>query len=153
MTLSVIHFLNWFYSLSLKMLPLICFRKLFFFFENTSQLDPTRNPIDPFKNELFWPTTHLTYKSDWLDPIRLFARSKINILVTLDFEISLISTLMITWLVSRESGLSLSRDNRSCAPLWRENFSSFLECQACSVKTKFLNLLCSLYVSTLIETR
>ena len=47
--------------------------------KNTDQLDPTRNPtqpttcltrnpIDPFKNDPFWPATRLTRKPDWPDP-------------------------------------------------------------------------------------
>ena len=37
-----------------------------------SQPDSTRNPIDPFKNDPFWPVTRLTCKPDWPDPTCLF---------------------------------------------------------------------------------
>ena len=36
--------------------------------KNTGQPNLTRNPIDPFKNNPFWPVTRLTRKPDWPDP-------------------------------------------------------------------------------------
>ena len=30
--------------------------------------DPTRNPIDPLKNDPFWLATCLTHQPDWSDP-------------------------------------------------------------------------------------
>ena len=47
--------------------------------KNTGQLDPTcnptqpatrltRNPIDPFKNDPFWPATRFDPRPDWPDP-------------------------------------------------------------------------------------
>ena len=39
---------------------------------NSTQLATqlTRNLIDPFKNDLFWPATQLTRKPNWPDPTR-----------------------------------------------------------------------------------
>ena len=76
MALSAIHLLNWFYSLSLNRLSLICFcnwkKKKKTCLKNTGKPDPTRNPIDPLKNDPFWPVTCLTRQPDWLDLTRSF---------------------------------------------------------------------------------
>ena len=62
MALGAIHFLNWFYSFSLKNLPLICFCKFFYHkkFVWKIQVNPTwletwltHNWIDPFENDQF----------------------------------------------------------------------------------------------------
>ena len=62
MALGAIHFLNWFYSFSLKNLPLICFCKFFYHkkFVWKIQVNPTwletwltHNSIDPFENDQF----------------------------------------------------------------------------------------------------
>ena len=36
--------------------------------KNTGQPDPTRNPIDPFKNDPFWPVIRLIRQPDWPNP-------------------------------------------------------------------------------------
>ena len=50
--------LNWFYSFFLNKLSLICFckkKKRVWKYRSTQP-----DPIDPFKNDPFWPMTHLT---------------------------------------------------------------------------------------------
>ena len=65
MALSAIYLLNWFYSFS--RMPLICFcnwkkqKKQTNLFKKYRSIwpDPTRNLIDPFKNDPFWPTNQI----------------------------------------------------------------------------------------------
>ena len=40
--------------------------------KNTGKPDLTRNPIDPLKNDPFWPVTCLTRQPDWLDLTQSF---------------------------------------------------------------------------------
>ena len=54
--------LNWFYSFSLNKLSLICFCKK----KKVWKYGSTRpDPIDPFKNDPFWPVTRLTRQLNW----------------------------------------------------------------------------------------
>ena len=69
MALSAIHFLNWFYSFSLKQVVIDLFLKLKKkknLFEKYESTWPNLN--DPFKNDPFWLATWLTRKLDWPDP-------------------------------------------------------------------------------------
>ena len=63
--------LNWFYSFFLNKLSLICFckkKKRVWKYRSTQP-----DPIDPFKNDPFWPMTHLTVNPiDRPDPTRPF---------------------------------------------------------------------------------
>ena len=54
-------------------------KKYIYILKNTGQLDPTRNPtqlatrltrnpIDPFKNDPFWPVTRFDPRPDWPNP-------------------------------------------------------------------------------------
>ena len=69
MALSAIHLLNWFYSISLNRLSLICFcnlkkkKKKLVWKIRVNRLDPTCNPIDPF-----WPANLIDLTRTWPDP-------------------------------------------------------------------------------------
>ena len=95
--LSAIHLLNWFYSFSLNRLSLICFcnlkkKKLVW----KIRVNPTCNPINPFKNNPFWHVIRLTRKPDWPDPpilphLRKIRKLKISDLLAKIKEMRLIS--------------------------------------------------------------
>ena len=67
----------------------------------------TRNTIDPFKNDPFWPATHLTHKLDWLDPTHPFCHIYQR-WVDWDWGIILIKYLLFIYLICYLLHYSLS---------------------------------------------